>query len=216
MYKRATTFAVITLLALAVSQGATAQMGGGGTGSGGQGSCDGNGNGNGNGTGGAGGPGMGGGMGPGGAMNGGGLVVAPDGTSYLVTRTPATATETGASTLVAVGANGQKAWEWTTEGGIREPLLVGTLVVAVVGDADGDQTPEAAVVALQAASGTEAWRVALDAHVARLEAATDRLVALVVEPATASSDGSAPADPDRSLVAIDLAGHVLWTFDVDD
>lgn len=213
MFKRATTFAVITLLALVVSQGATAQMGGGGMGSGGQGSC---GTGNGNGAGGAGGPGTGGGMGPGGAMNGGGLVIAPDGTSYLVTRTPATSTESAASTLLAVGPNGQKAWEWTTQGGIREPLLVGGLVVAVVGDADGDQTPEAAVVALQAASGTEAWRVALDAHVARLEAASDRLVALVVAPETAASGGSASADPDRSLVAIDLTGHVLWTFDLDD
>ena len=215
MFKRAATLLGITFVALAISHGAVAQMGGGGMGNGGQGGC---GTGPGGGTGGSGGPGMGGGMGPGGqGMNGGGLVVAPDGTAYVISRTPSTTAGAAASVeLLAVAKNGTRLWEWSAEGGIREPLLVGSLVVTAVGARDGDETPEATVVALQAATGTEAWRVTLDGHAARLEAAGDRILALVVKPTAAGTGAGSSSDPDRTLVAIDLTGTVLWSFSLDD
>lgn len=216
MFKRAAALLGITFMALAISHGAVAQMGGGGMGSGGQGGCGGTGPGGG--TGGSGGPGMGGGMGPGGqGMNGGGLVVAPDGTAYVISKTPSTTTgAAGTSVLVAVGKNGTQAWEWSAIGGIREPVLAGSLVITAIGARDGDETPETTVVALQAASGTEAWRVTVDGHAARLEPAGDRILALLVKPtATGTAAGSA-SGPDRTLVAIDLTGTVLWSFSLDD
>lgn len=215
IFKRAATLLGITFIALAISHGAVAQMGGGGMGNGGQGGC---GTGPGGGTGGSGGPGMGGGMGPGGqGMNGGGLVVAPDGTAYVTSRTPSTTAGTaGTSVLVAVGKNGTRAWEWSAVGGIREPILAGSLVITAVGARDGDETPEATVVALQAASGTEAWRATVDGHAARLEAAGDRVLALVVKPKATGMGAGSSSDPDRTLVAIDLTGTVLWSFSLDD
>jgi hypothetical protein len=233
--KRMTLLLAITITAVALTQTSTAQMmgggsSGGGTGSGGHG---GTGMGSGGSTGGAGGTGMGsgGGMvgsggigmgsgmgtGPGGGMDGAGrLLVTPGGTAFVVTRDSATSGGSIMSAkLVAIGSNGQKAWTWDASGPIQDVATVGDLLIVDVADpsAVGSMQAgagQATLVALHAATGTETWRLPLGGVSVRLEAATDHILTIVAKMPT-----SVGGTISRSLDAVDLNGHVLWSVALD-
>lgn len=231
--RRAALYLAVSIVAGSLAGTATAQMMGGGMGNGGHG---GGGMGSGGSTGGSGGVGMGSGMGSGGGMDmglgsgmnaSGRLIVSAGGTAFVLSRRPSTS---GSPTLLAIGPNGSTAWAWDAAAPIHDLALAGDLVI-VAGSAmthdgtTGSGTPNE-LVALRAATGAVAWRLSLGGAPMRLEALSDRILALVAKASVSTSGsgtgghmGSGDAGDhgmSRSLVAVDLLGRLLWTVDLDE
>lgn len=190
----------LSALALCVARGANAQPNGGGHG----------------GPGGPGGPGD----GPGGPGGGPELTVTSDGSALLVSRTSATSGTTTTVTfqLESISASGAKAWSWTAPSAIHDVTLVGSLAVIALGPASAPSstatTPEpTTLVALNASTGAEAWRLTLGGVAGRLTAAGTRTLAVVSTFTAATSTTSASVS--RSLVSVDAAGHVSWSVSLD-
>ena len=184
--------AAVALVALALSNAAVAQMGGRGPGPGG----------NGNGT--MAGP------GPSGAHP----FVAPDGKALLVKRTTTSsgATTTTTVQLVAVSTAGTVAWTHTPANDVRD-LSFPSGLVAFVSAAQG-QAATSQVVALNLASGTQAWAATFDGMVGDLEVTSSGLLA-VVSKSTAATGTDTQGTVTRTLVSINLSGNVAWSLALD-
>ncbi len=226
--RRAALYLAVSIVAGSLAGTATAQMMGGGTGNGGHGS---GGMGSGGTTGGLGsGMGSGGGMdmGLGSGMNAAGrLIVSADGTAFVLSRRPSTS---GSPTLLAIGPNGSTAWAWDAVAPIHDLALAGDLVIVAASGVTHDGTTGSGtpneLVALRAATRAVAWRLPLGGAPMRLEALSDRILALVAK-ASVSTGGSGTGGHmgsgdagdhgmSRSLVAVDLLGRLLWTVDLDE
>lgn len=209
------------------AQFATAQMMGGGGGQHGGGS---GGGGNGGMNGGMTGGGMNGGDGMGGMGAGMGqsLIVGSDGVLYSLRTSAAATTQAPAVDVVAVRPSGAPAWSTKVEGRMTRLELSGTLLLVATGSGDmgmdgsfDDDARATQLVALSSASGSIQWRVDLDGHVASLEPFPAGVYALVVRrEGTSSGDGmhngsNGTMSMRRSIAAIDNAGKVLWTIDLN-
>jgi outer membrane protein assembly factor BamB len=126
---------------------------------------------------------------------------------------------------VALGPTGSVAWRWDAETGAHQLALATGLVLITTGNmtvgSGGTVTaPSGSLIALRSVSGMEAWRYAADGMVGAIEVSTDRLYAVVMKASSTSGGGSGSGSMsgpmDRTLVALDLNGHVLWTFGLDD
>lgn len=218
---------IAVAVALLAAQFATAQMMGGS----GHGGSNGNNGGN---NGGMNGGMTGGGINPGtmmGAMGGGmgrPLIVGSDGVLYTLRVSPVSATQAASVDVVAIRPSGTQAWSAKVEGRMTRLELSGTLVLVSAGSGDigmdgsfGNGTDPSRLVALSATSGSVQWTVNLDAQVASLEPFTGGVYALLVRRDGTSSgngmfNGSNGTSPmKRSLAAIDNAGKLLWTIDLN-
>ena len=214
---------------LLVAQFATAQMmGGGGSHHGGSsGSNNGGMNGgmNGGNNGGMNGGDM---MGSMGAGMGQSLVVGTDGVLYTFRTSETTTTQVPAVDVVAIRPTGTQAWSTKVEGSMTRLELTGTLVLLATGSGDmgmdgsfDDETDASRLVALSAASGAVQWGLALDGHVASLEPFSGGIYALLMRhDGTNSGNGmhngsNGTTLMKRSIAAIDNAGKVLWTIDLN-
>ncbi|MEO8034913.1 MAG: hypothetical protein ABI837_10830 [Acidobacteriota bacterium] len=208
-------------LSLLVAQLAAAQMMGGG------GSHHGSSPSNGNGSGGM----TDGNMGSGAGMMGGGmghsLIVGADGVAYAL-RTAATTNSTSAVEVVAIRPSGTIAWTASLDGRMTRLEASGNLLLVSSGDGDlgmdgsgeaGDE--KSRLVALSSASGSVQWQVELDGLAASIEPFSGGVYVQVVR-----HDGASPGNGmhngsngtivmKRAVMAIDNAGKVLWTLDLN-
>ena len=217
---------------LLVAQFATAQMMGGGSHHGG--SSGGNNGGN-NG-------GMNGGMNGGnnGGMNGGdmmgsmgagmgqSLIVGTDGVLYTLRTSAASTVQVPAVDVVAIRPAGTQAWSTKVEGRMTRLELTGTFVLVATGSGDMGMDGEfdgdddaSRLVALSTASGSVQWSLNLNGHVASLEPFSGGVYALLMRhDGTNSGNGmhngaNGTTLMKRSIAAIDNAGKVLWTIDLN-
>jgi hypothetical protein len=214
---------------LLVAQFATAQMmGGGGSHHGG--SSGGNNGGMNGGMNGGNNGGMNGGdmMGSMGAGMGQSLVVGTDGVLYTLRTSVASTTQAPAVDVVAIRPAGTQAWSTKVDGRMTRLELSGTLVLVATGNGDmemdgsfDDETDASRLVALSAISGAAQWTLALDGHVASLEPFSGGVYALLMRhDGTNSGNGMHSGSNGttlmkRSIAAVDNAGKVLWTIDLN-
>lgn len=217
---------------LLVAQFATAQMMGGGShhggsSSGNNGGMNGgmNGGNNGGNNGGMNGGDM---MGSMGAGMGQSLVVGTDGVLYTLRTSVASTTQAPAVDVVAIRPAGTQAWSTKVDGRMTRLELSGTLVLVATGSGDmgmdgsfeGDDDASR-LVALSVASGSVQWTAALDGHVASIEPFSGGVYALLMRhDGTNSGNGmhngsNGTTLMKRSIAAIDNAGKVLWTIDLN-
>jgi outer membrane protein assembly factor BamB len=210
---------------LLVAQFATAQMmGGGGSHHGGS-SGGNNGGMNGGDNGGMNGGDM---MGSMGAGMGQSLVVGTDGVLYTLRTSAASTTQAPAVDVVAIRPAGAQAWSTKVDGRMTRLELSGTLVLVATGSGDmgmdgsfNDDADQSRLVALSAASGAVQWTLNLNGHVASLEPFSGGVYALLMRhDGTNSGNGmhngsNGPTLMKRSIAAIDNAGKVLWTIDLN-
>lgn len=217
---------------LLVAQFATAQMMGGGShhggsSSGNNGGMNGgmNGGNNGGNNGGMNGGDMMGGMGTGMGQS---LVVGTDGVLYTLRTSVASTTQAPAVDVVAIRPAGTQAWSTKVDGRMTRLELSGTLVLVATGSGDmgmdgsfeGDDDASR-LVALSVASGSVQWTAALDGHVASIEPFSGGVYALLMRhDGTNSGNGmhngsNGTTLMKRSIAAIDNAGKVLWTIDLN-
>jgi hypothetical protein len=152
---------------------------------------------------GTGGPEMGRGDGPG---FGAGLVVASDGTVFIVTEVPGTTPGTGTTTIMAVRPTGTTAWTATLANGHGRLELSGSNLLSVAETKATDGTFSSTITAISTTSGATAWSKTIAGHVGGLTPFSGGTYAVVVVPATTSG-----AAATRSLVAIGNDGSILWT-----
>ena len=221
---------------LLVAQFATAQMmGGGGSHHGG--SSGGNNGGMNGGMNGGNNGGMNGGdmMGSMGAGMGQSLVVGTDGVLYTLRTSVGSTTQAPAVDVVAIRPAGTQAWSTKVEGRMTRLELSGTLVLVATGsgdmgmdgefdgdDGEFDEDDDASrLVALSTASGSVQWSLNLNGHVASLEPFSGGVYALLMRhDGTNSGNGmhngsNGTTLMKRSIAAIDNAGKVLWTIDLN-
>jgi hypothetical protein len=214
---------------LLVAQFATAQMmGGGGSHHGG--SSGGNNGGMNGGMNGGNNGGMNGGdmMGNMGAGMGQSLVVGTDGVLYTLRTSVASTTQAPAVDIVAIRPAGTQAWSTKVDGRMTRLELSGTLVLVATGSGDmgmdgsfNEDADESRLVALSGTSGAVQWNLALDGHVASLEPFSGGVYALLTRhDGTNSGSGmhngsNGTTLMKRSIAAIDNAGKVLWTIDLN-
>jgi outer membrane protein assembly factor BamB len=214
---------------LLVAQFATAQMMGGGSGHHG-GSSGGNNGGMNGGMNGGNNGGMNGGdmMGSMGTAMGQSLVVGTDGVLYTLRASAASTTQVPAADVVAIRPTGTQAWSTKVEGRMTRLELTGTLVLVAPGSGDmgmdgsfNDDADQSRLVALSAASGSVQWTVDLEGHVASFEPFSGGVYALLMRhDGTNSGNGmhngsNGTTLMKRSIAAIDNAGKVLWTIDLN-
>ena len=215
---------------LLVAQFAAAQMMGGSGNHHGGSSGGNNGGMNGGNNGGMNGGGMNGGdmMGSMGAGMGQSLVVGTDGVLYTLRTSAASTSQAPTVDVVAIGPAGTQAWSTTVEGRMTRLELTGTLVLVATGsgdmgmDGEFDSDDDASrLVALSTASGSVQWSLNLNGHVASLEPFSGGVYALLMRhDGTSSGDGmhggsNGATLMKRAIVAIDNAGKVLWTTDLN-
>lgn len=169
----------------------------------------------------------------GGNMMGGGmglsLTVGTDGVVYTL-RTPATTTvQNPAVEVMAIRPTGTTAWTTKVEGRMTRLGLSGNLVLVASGAGDmgmdGENEPDGEdashLIALSAASGSIQWQLDLDGVVGALEPFSGGVYVLIVhhDAATAGSgmhNGSTGSTlMNRSVAAIDNAGKMLWSVDLN-
>ncbi len=197
--------AAIALVLVGLSNAAVAQMGGQGPRGGGNGAGM-------SGPGGMGGPG-----GPGGPGMAGDVVVAPDGKALLVKRTTTTSGSTTTTTtqLVAISTAGSVAWTWTPPAGIHDLALpTGLVVVTAVTPGTSTAAGTAQLVALNLASGSQAWSLPVDGMIQNLEVTSTGLLGIVSK-YVAATGSATQGTVSRSLVSINLSGSIVWTLALD-
>lgn len=147
------------------------------------------------------------------------LTIGTDGVAYTLRTSATTTTQSSTVEVVAIRPTGTVAWTTEIEGRMTRLELSGNLVLVASGSGDmgmdgwNDTEGDAAsrLIALSAASGSVQWQLDLDGHVGALEPFSGGVYALVVR-----HDGSNRSIlMKRSLAAIDNAGKVLWTIDLN-
>lgn len=167
-------------------------------------------------------------MGSMGAGMGQSLVVGTDGVLYTLRTSVASTTQAPAVDVVAIRPAGTQAWSTKVDGRMTRLELSGTLVLVATGNGDmemdgsfDDETDASRLVALSAISGAAQWTLALDGHVASLEPFSGGVYALLMRhDGTNSGNGMHSGSNGttlmkRSIAAIDNAGKVLWTIDLN-
>lgn len=214
---------------LLVSQFATAQMMGGGGNHHGGSSGGNNGGMNGGNNGG-----MNGGMNGGdmtGSMAAGmgqSFIVGADGVLYTLRPSATPTTQVPAVDVVAMRPTGTQAWSARVDGRMTRLEVTGTLVLVAAGSGDmgmdesfDDDADASRLVALSAASGSVQWSLDLNGHVASLKPFSGGVYALLMRhDGTSSGNGmhsgsNGTISMKRSVAAIDNAGKVLWTIDLN-
>ena len=163
-----------------------------------------------------------------GAGMGQSLIVGSDGVLYTLRTSETTTTQVPAVDVVAIRPTGTQAWSTKVDGRMTRLELAGTLVLVATGSGDmgmdgsfDDETDASRLVALSAASGAVQWNLALDGHVASLEPFSGGVYALLMRhDGTNSGNGmhngsNGTTLMKRSVAAIDNAGKVLWTIDLN-
>lgn len=159
------------------------------------------------------------------------LVVGSDGVLYTLRTSGASTTQVPTVDVVAIRPTGTQAWSRKVEGRMTRLELTGTLVLVATGSGDmgmdGSFEDENAaadasrLVALSAASGSVQWSLDLDGHVESLEPFSGGVYALLMShDGTSSGNGmhdesNGATSMKRSVAAVDNAGKVLWTIDLD-
>jgi hypothetical protein len=167
-------------------------------------------------------------MGSMGAGMGQSLVVGTDGVLYTLRTSVASTTQAPAVDVVAIRPAGTQAWSTKVDGRMTRLELSGTLVLVATGNGDmemdgsfDDETDASRLVALSAISGAAQWTLALDGHVASLEPFSGGVYALLMRhDGTNSGNGMHSGSNGttlmkRSIAAVDNAGKVLWTIDLN-
>ncbi|MFA6958303.1 MAG: hypothetical protein WC538_20735 [Thermoanaerobaculia bacterium] len=182
---------------------------------GGMGGGSGAGNGAGTGTG------MGNGNGPGGDGRGASfeIVVATDGTAFLVRHLEADAT--GQFEVVAIRTSGATGWSYKLVTlGPASLVAAGANVVAIQhGDGLASQgtppttpvTHTSKLTALSQASGSAIWTLAIDGNVGDVKPFANGLYLTVTKPEVDSTGAVVQGSGVKSLVAVSNDGAVLWT-----
>jgi hypothetical protein len=158
--------------------------------------------------------------GPGPALPGPGdgrLLVSPDGKVLFVQRTTTKSgsTITTAETLVALSTSGTVAWTWTPPAAIHGiAFTTGIAAVAVGGDPiSRTATTPSQIVGLDLATGNAAWTLSPEGDVRGLEAASNGVLAVVVNEVARTS--TTPPSATRTLELVTPAGAVAWTYALD-
>ncbi|HEX7421910.1 MAG TPA: hypothetical protein VF505_18640 [Thermoanaerobaculia bacterium] len=154
---------------------------------------------NGGGHGGPGGPGP-------GDFGEGNLLVASDGTVFLIRTVVDTGTRTATTTVTAIRSTGATAWTATLANRDRGLVLSGSNLLSVTSSSASDGTVSSTITALSTSSGAVAWTRTISGRVTELEPFSGGTYAIVVTPATTTG-----GTPTRQLVAIGNDGSVLWT-----
>ena len=191
--KKTIRIAALAFALLGLSQAALAQMGGRGPQAGGNGN------------------------GPGAGTGVGHVLVAPDGKAIFAKRTTTTSGSTTTTTtqLVAVGTSGSVAWTFTPPAEIRDIVLPTGLVVLNAASAPTSTAAGTSqLVALNLASGAQAWSVAVDGMLNDLQATSSGLLA-VVSKTTAAASTDTQAAVAHTLVSYTLSGTVAWSLALD-
>ena len=163
-----------------------------------------------------------------GAGMGQSLSVGSDGVLYTLRTSTASTSQVPAVDVVAIRPAGTQAWSTKVEGRMTRLELTGTLVLLATGSGDmgmdgsfeGDDDASR-LVALSVASGSVQWTAALDGHVASIEPFSGGVYALLMRhDGTNSGNGmhngsNGTTLMKRSIAAIDNAGKVLWTIDLN-
>jgi uncharacterized protein RhaS with RHS repeats len=138
-----------------------------------------------------------------GGPEGGGLIVASDGSVFLVTTTVSSGV--ASTTIKAVRSSGTVAWTSTISG--RGHLeLSGNNLLSVSETEAADRTVTSTITAISTLTGATAWTRSLGGRIAELTPFSGGTYAVTVVP-PATSGGTAT----RSLVAIGNDGSILWT-----
>lgn len=167
-------------------------------------------------------------MGSMGAGMGQSLVVGTDGVLFTLRTSETSTTQVPAVDVVAIRPTGTQAWSTKVEGRMTRLELAGALVLVATGGGDmgmdgsfDDETDASRLVALSAASGAVQWSLALNGHVASLEPFSGGVYALLMRHDGTNSGNSMHNGSNgttlmkRSIAAIDNAGKVLWTIDLN-
>jgi hypothetical protein len=171
------------------------------------------------------GTGMGNGDGPGGDGRGASseLVVATDGTAFLVRHLEADAT--GQFEVVAIRTSGAAGWSYKLVTlGPANLVAAGTNVVAIQhGDGQASQgtppttpvAPTSKLTALSQASGSALWTLAIDGNVGDVKPFANGLYLTVSKPSVDSTGAVVQGAGVKSLVAVSNDGAVLWTVKIN-
>lgn len=219
-----TRMTIALVSSLLVAQIATAQMMGGGNHHGSTPSTPGNPSG-----------GMNGGMNGGGMMGdmgsgmGRSLTVGTDGVVYTLRAPVTTTTQTPSVDVVAIRPTGTTAWTTKIEGRMTRLELSGSLLLVASGAGDmgmdgwneSGGNDASRLIALSAASGSTQWQLDLDGVVSAIEPFSGGIYALTVQhdginTGNGMHNGSnGSTSMKRSVAAIDNAGKVLWSIDLN-
>jgi hypothetical protein len=164
---------------------------------------------------------------PGGAFEGmGGMgamhpVVLSNGSVIVQKTTPPTAASGAKFELVAISSTGATLWTKEIDRGAHSPTLAGNLLlfVELTAPARPGDGIKSNVVALNAASGVEAWRLAVDGSAMSIAPAENQIYVVTVSGPggmhrpTGSGGPMMPRIPpvERTLIAISLTGSQLWS-----
>jgi hypothetical protein len=171
------------------------------------------------------GTGMGNGNGPGGDGRGASsqIVVATDGTAFLVRHLEADAT--GQFEVVAIRTSGAAGWSHKLATlGPADLVVAGTNVVAIQhGNGLASQgnppttpvAPTSKLTALSQASGSALWTLAIDGNVGDVKPFANGLYLTVSKPAVDSTGAVVQGSGVKSLVAVSNDGAVLWTVQIN-
>lgn len=171
----------------------------------------------------------------GGSMNGdmgGGmgrsLTVGSDGVVYTLRTSTTTTSQFSSVEVVATRPSGTTAWTAKLDGVMNRLQLSGNLLLVASGDVNmgmnggnGTALDSSRLVALSAASGSVQWQVNLEGFVAAIEPFSGGVYALIVrQNGTNGGNGmhngsNGTTFMKRSVAAVDNAGRVLWTLDLN-
>jgi hypothetical protein len=142
--------------------------------------------------------------GPGiGRDNGANVIVAADGTVFVVRATVDSTTNAVTRTVTAITPAGATAWTANLPANHGRLVLSGSNLLTLSDAADG--TVNTTITALSTATGAVSWTLNVAGRVQELEAFSGGTYAVVVTPATTTAAAT------RSLVAISNSGAILWT-----
>ncbi|MHB0971945.1 MAG: hypothetical protein ACYC7A_04040 [Thermoanaerobaculia bacterium] len=167
-------------------------------------------------------------MGSMGAGMGQSLIVGTDGVLYTLRTSATSTTQVPAVDVVAIRPAGTQAWSTSVQGRMTRLEVTATLVLVAAASGDmgmdgsfDDDVDASRLVALSAASGSVQWTLNLNGRVASLEPFSGGVYALLMRhDGTSSGNGmhngsNGTTLMKRSVAAIDNAGKVLWTIDLN-
>ncbi len=157
------------------------------------------------------------------------LTLGTDGVAYTLRTSPTTTAQNPSVEVVAIRPTGTIAWTAKIEGRMTRLELSDTLVLVASGagdmgmdgwnETDGDDTSR--LIALSVTSGSIQWQLDLDGFVSAIEPFSGGVYALTVQHDGASAGNGMHNDSNgsvlmkRSISAIDNAGKVLWSIDLN-
>ena len=157
------------------------------------------------------------------------LTVGTDGVVYTLRASAATTTQNPAVEVVAIRPTGAVAWTTKIEGRMTRLTLSDNLVLVASGSGDmgmdgwteagGDDVSR--LIALSVTSGSVQWQLDLDGFAGALEPFSGGVYALVIRHDGANTGNGMHSGSNgsvlmkKSIAAIDNAGKVLWSIDLN-